>query len=369
MRVLHAAALLRPPIGVVNQMQWEQDAALLLQLPWDVRVFCPQGAMAASGICHYSDHVHAGQLRGVHKAAAWWALRREYYAWLSSQLTDYDVILLRYYPHDPLQLAFLRGASNPVYMVHHALEGPELAGAGGWMGKLRAALENVLGPKAIRAAAGIIGVTSEIVTYELVRARDEDKPTFIYPNGIMYDGAIIPDSRTDTPQLLFVASGFAPWHGLDLLLASIHQCQDDFVLHVVGDVSEVDKRAAQGDARIHFHGRLSHDEISALAARCVVGLSSLALDRNGMAEACTLKVRQYLMLGLPVYAGYKDVFPATFPYYRQGPCDVRAILEFAAEHARTSREVISVAAHGYIDKRELLRNMYEGLQRRRAGHV
>jgi len=368
-RVLHAAALLRPPIGVINQMQWEQDAALMLQLSWDVRIFCPYGAMAMSEICHYSDHVRADQLRGGRKAIAWWMLRRAYYAWLSSELANYDIILLRYYPHDPLQLTFLRRASKPVYFVHHALEGPELAGAGKWTGRFRAMLEDTLGPKAIRASTGTIGVTGEIVTYELRRAHDEHRPSFVYPNGIMYASNTIVDARADTPQLLFVASGFAPWHGLDLLLASILQCRDNFMLHVVGDVSEMDKGLAQGDSRVHFHGRQSHNEISELAARCVIGLSSLALDRNGMAEACTLKVRQYLMLGLPVYAGYKDVFPSSFPYYRKGPCDMHAILAFANEHAKVSREVISAAARQYIDKRELLKKMYDDLQREQAKYV
>lgn len=364
MRVLHAAALLLPPAGVMDQMQWEQDAAIELQLPWDVRVYCLRSTGAESAICRYSDCVRADRLRGVRKAIAWWVLRWEYYSWLKSQLSDYDVVVLRYSTHDPLQLAFMRQAHKPVYLVHHTLAAPELAAANGWAGKLRAALDNLLGPMATQTADGTIGVTDEIATYELARASGARDPALVYPNGIMYKDAVVGDSRTQSPQLLFVASQFARWHGLDLLLESIRQYNGSFTLHIVGDVSDADKRLAKDDVRVILHGRRSHIEISVLASQCTIGLSSFALDRNGMREACTLKVRQYLMLGLPVYAGYRDVFPENFPYYRQGPCDIRAILSFAATHAKVSREAVSAAARQYIDKQELLHHLYEQLRGR-----
>lgn len=48
MKVLHAAALLRPPAGIINQMRWEKEAAqeLELDLDWQVRLFCPRGWMS-----------------------------------------------------------------------------------------------------------------------------------------------------------------------------------------------------------------------------------------------------------------------------------------------------------------------------------
>ena len=43
-----------------------------------------------------------------------------------------------------------------------------------------------------------------------------------------------------------------------------------------------------------------------LIEKCHVGIGSLALFRNSMKEACTLKVREYWARGLPFVVGYED---------------------------------------------------------------
>ena len=42
-KVLHAALMIHPTAGILNQMNWEQRAANDLELPWITRVFCPKG--------------------------------------------------------------------------------------------------------------------------------------------------------------------------------------------------------------------------------------------------------------------------------------------------------------------------------------
>ncbi|MCP6060133.1 hypothetical protein NL388_33245, partial [Klebsiella pneumoniae] len=73
---------------------------------------------------------------------------------------------------------------------------------------------------------------------------------FLYPNGVFFDQGPVPDSRTEVPELLFVAGHFASWHGLDLLLDEISSSRDQFVLHLVGDLSEDDHVRASMDKRI-----------------------------------------------------------------------------------------------------------------------
>jgi len=343
-------------------MESEQAAASELGINWDVRLFCPEGSTPPSPITKFTGTPKSiSNVTFVNKLSAWSAWRREYYEWLHEQEAYYDTILLRYHMYDPYQLQFLRKVKRPVYLVHHTLEVPELAKARGRGGLVRALLELMLGRRTIRAAHGVIGVTQEIVDYELKRAKGARLRSTVYPNGITTSESPL-DARCGAPtEILFVASSFSSWQGLDLLLKSVRQSGENFILHIVGTTSDVDREKANKDPRVRFHGRLSQDEIAKLSARCSLGLSSLALHRKNMKQACTLKAREYLKLGLPVYAGYQDVFCENFPYFRCGPCDVDAILAYANEHTTTSRAEVVSAAHPKIDKKVLLMNLYEWL--------
>jgi len=299
----------------------------------------------------------------VAKVRAWVRLRRDYHRWLLQIQHNYDALLLRYYVHDPFQLWFVRRATKPVYFVHHTLEVPELAGAGGLIGSGRALAEGLLGGRTIGKARGIVCVTPEIARYEAARRRETSASIFIYPNGIVYSGKKAEDKRADIPKILFVASSFVAWHGLDRLLESVGRFRGPFVLHLVGAVGVNERNVAKLDPRIVLHDRLSHEAISQLAASCDVGLSSFALDRKQMTEACTLKVREYLMLGLPVYADYREVLPENFPYYRRGPADIELIVQFAQELRQVSRSSVSETARPYIDKQVLLAGLIAEIKR------
>lgn len=357
MRYLHAAAVLNPPAGVVNQMRWEQAAADRLGLAWDARIYCPAETIDDVRIAVSAKRplVRFNRPR-LNKLSAWTSLRTGYYRWLEAQTYTYDAILLRYYPHDPMQVRFIRRSRVPVYLVHHTLETQELRAAGGVEGRTRAFLEDVFGPFAIRECAGVIGVTREIIDYERRRSGAFEKQGYLYPNGITYSGCVAGDERSSAscPELLFVASSFVAWHGLDLLLDAAAKDTSEFLVHLVGDLNAEDRKRTLTDRRFKIHGRLSNERISELASRCSLGLSSFALFRNRMEEACTLKVREYLMLGLPVYAGYRDVLPPVFDYFRSGPVTIPSILSYAAEVNGITRQEVSTAARPHIDKGVLL---------------
>ena len=59
---------------------------------------------------------------------------------------------------------------------------------------------------------------------------------FVHPNGILYadDSDMPADRRGDVPELIFVASYFFEWHGLDTLLDSMDESDEDGRLHLVG---------------------------------------------------------------------------------------------------------------------------------------
>ena len=78
-----------------------------------------------------------------------------------------------------------------------------------------------------------------------------------------------------------------------------------------------------------------------------------------MKQACTLKVREYLLRGVPVYAGYDDVFPDGFRAYRKGPASISLILSYAREVRQLPRLDVVHEAEKFISKKILL----EGLNR------
>jgi len=331
MGYLHAAALLRPSSGIINQMRWEHQAANELGIDWGVKLFCPKGWMEPEGFIEESPKVKAGD-PGKGKPTDWIRFRYGYYQWLLSQTEYYDAFVLRYYVHDPFQMMFAQRCKIPVYFVHHTLEEPELRLAGTWSAKLCAALEYLTAKPTLRAASGIIGGTQEIVNYEVARAGVVNARTFVYPNAINFNEDPVADKRGEIPELLFVAGRFAPWHGLDLLLDSIERSDAQFKLHLVGSVHEPNLSRAVKDSRIVVHGRLSSKEISHLAETCWVGLSSFGLHRKKMTEACTLKVREYLMMGLPVYSEHRDVVERKSVFVFSGPADLTTILDFAKDN-------------------------------------
>jgi glycosyltransferase involved in cell wall biosynthesis len=206
-----------------------------------------------------------------------------------------------------------------------------------------------------------VALTPEILHYERERCRNPQKPGFVYPNGIVFSNGVCSDERGEVTEMLFVASHFAAWHGLDLLIDAAQASTEKFLVHIVGDVCEEDRLRLIGDPRFVVHGKMTHEEIAAIAGRCWVGLSSLALFRKKMEEACTIKVREYLMMGLPVYAGYRDVFLGSFPYYRQGSADFAEIILFGHQMRLVGRGEVVALSRRHIDKCALLAKLYAWL--------
>lgn len=365
-RVLHSAALLRPPSGILNQMQWEQEAAHRLEIPWKTVMYCPDHSTQPNTITHFDHRINMGKSGSLlKKVGDWIKLRRNYHQWLNSQIDNYDIFLLRYYVHDPYQWYFVKNFPKPVYLVHHTLEVPELAMPKSLGAHSRASLEALIGKYTISYAKGIIAVTDEILNYEMSRTKTAPKNNFIYSNGIRYpsDCSVIRDKRSErTPEILFIASEFSAWHGLDLLIKETKNTDEDFLLHLVGDIPSDIQHIIKNDKRIVQHGLMKQADALELSRKCWLGLSSFALHRMNMKQACTLKVREYLMMGLPVYAGHQDVFPCSFPFFHQGKCNIDDILKYARLRRNYTKHQVSILSNPYIDKNILLKSLYQNLK-------
>jgi hypothetical protein len=77
-----------------------------------------------------------------------------------------------------------------------------------------------------------------------------------------------------------------------------------------------------------------------------------------MTQACTLKVREYLALGLPVYLGHDETIPKTFNFVKKGPANIDEIIEYAYSMKNAKRQDVIDTAKLFIDKKILVKNFY-----------
>lgn len=363
MHILHAACSMRPPTGIIKQMEEEQKSANLIGCDWSVILFAPIGCAILSEIIVESKYIKSKYMNNLlYKIFAWIVIRIEFYIFLY-KYKNIDKILLRYSVHDIFQLIFLMICDNDVFLVHHTLELPELKLNKSFVGKIRYILERQIGKYCLIICDGIIGVTQEIINHELFRIEYKEKKTYLLPNGILSStNSLLEDLREDNRvNILFLASYFYEWHGLDILISRLRDANTPYTIHIVGEVSLEDKVEGGKVENIIFYGLKDIDFIRDLASKCDVGLASFALYRKDMKEACTLKVREYLSFGIPVYGGYKEVFPSDFDYYHFGELDIEKIINFGLHLKSVERKEIYEASLPFIDKRYILTKFLKNL--------
>lgn len=262
---------------------------------------------------------------------------------LKNHLKQYDAIVTRWPIPTPLFLKAVQ--SYKIFTEHHSKELEEIDLAGGIKPFVRRIWEKRYGPRILRAAQGIIGVTDEIRRYELERAGVK-RPSLVLPNGILV--VDIPSKRPaifdgKTLDLAFVSSQFSPWHGLDRLLEGLRLWQGQsprLTLHLIGRLTPAQKAAIQrmGLAEmVRIHGVLYGNDLDEVLSSCHLAIGSLALHRNGLKQACVLKVREYTARGLPFVIAYDDPdFPAGLPWVLRIPADespveINVLVNFAEE--------------------------------------
>ena len=373
LRVLHASAMQQVSPGKVTQLLLEAQAARVLGIPFDSVVSDRDGSIREVYALLSGDHGEGASSRESVSRRKWpwrsFTTRVRFYSHLRRLSADYDIVLLRYLPGDPLQLLYVLLNRRPLAFVHHGFEVEELEMGYGAMSRPRYFIERTLGPVALSRVDIIVGVTQELVDYEVDRAVSFAGRTLVYPNGGPDGIDAVDDERGDVPEFLFVSSSFSSWHGLDLLVASAASLNSSFAVHVVGSLNEQLRRLVSSDTRFIAHGTLGPDEVARLARRCSLGISALAMWRKGMSSACVMKDRQYLSMGLPVFASHFDVFPESFPYFVRGEPTVSCLLQEAARFAGVSREDVALASSPYISKKEILRVFYEQMSHSGVGEL
>jgi glycosyltransferase involved in cell wall biosynthesis len=165
----------------------------------------------------------------------------------------------------------------------------------------------------LERAAGAVSATTSVA--ERLRARGLE--VLALGNGIdLSRHAPSPAPRNATPRLLFLGSAGCAWHGVDKV-ALLARRFPEWRIDVVG----LSRDDVEGDwtDNVVFHGFLPFDRYRKLFDEVDVALGTLALHRNGMTDASSLKVREYLAAGIPVILGHRDVDLAAPPFVLQLP--------------------------------------------------
>lgn len=360
MKILHTALIkeFSSGSGIINQMYDESESAKDLGIDFEVKLFAPKQNIPIK----YNKIFEFCDLdTSKNKFSLWFGYRKAYYQWLESKSENVDCYILRYSTYDYLQYLFIKRIKKPVYLVHHTKELEELSLLG-VKGKIASLLDRFFGNQSIRYSAGVIGVTKEIIEYEKLRINNLSKHSILYPNGIKVKDQPLLDKRTKAiPEILFIASYFYDWHGLDLLISAAGKSEESFLIHIVGEVNEIDAESLKKDKRFIYHSSLTTEEIFEISKQCWIALGSFALFRKSLNEGSTLKVREYLSNGLPVYSGHIDSFPVSFKFYKYSALDMDKILSFAYDMRAYDKNYIKKSSEVYVSKKNLLRELYNNL--------
>ena len=154
----------------------------------------------------------------------------------------------------------------------------------------------------LKRVSGLVSVSDELArdaSYSAYR-----KPMRVISNGIDLSAFPPLDApNNDTPRLVFIGTPGYSWHGVDKLV-ELTRMFPDLQVDIVGydQLPEYEPLPPN----LALHGYLNADSYRKVMAGCDLAISTLALYRKGMEEACPLKTRECLAYGLPMVLPYGD---------------------------------------------------------------
>ena len=153
----------------------------------------------------------------------------------------------------------------------------------------------------LRRATALVFVTSELSTHPSFRRYPGRH--LVITNGIRLDAyPTLPAPDGDHRRLVFIGTAGQTWHGIDKLV-TLAALRSDWRFDIIGMRDE----AQASLPNIVWHGPLQRPEALPILARADVGVGTLALHRLSMDESSSLKLREYLAVGLPVMYANKDL--------------------------------------------------------------
>ncbi len=289
--------------------------------------------------------------------------------WLISKVVDLDacdVIVLRYPLMDFSSAWFSQKYGHKTITEHHGKELEEI-------GKYRIhpifrigqyGFEKYLAPHFFKKISGMVGISDDLLNYETQRTGFTGK-SMRFANGIAPDD--FPRRRipelSDEFRMLFIASNFSAWHGLDRLLESlVEYCGPlDIKLTLIGVVNESFDalvREAQNNAKVTIDvvGKKYGKELDVYFDETHMACDSLAMHRLNMVESSTLKSKEYVARSMPFLfsAPDKDLESVRMFLFDagnvEGCIDMNAVIaHYQAIAHEEMREVMSACATQVLD--------------------
>lgn len=350
-RIAYVALIMSFQSGVANKMQRLAQSAKDEKIPIDYFWFTTNYMMENKNLAplHVGNTNHTNPF----KVRKWQAEQ------VNNLLKTYSKVVIRYPLFDPILWLFLKNKKRMI-TEHHTKELHELK----VLGDKRYFMEKTFGNYWLRSFGGIIGVTQEIVNYEIERVGFKGKTLFV-PNSIPKIPLQIDEKKQNSliTQIVMVAN-FRPWHGLDQIIEGLKKHENlasNFQLHLIGEIPEHQKTQLTEFSNLKLYGSLGYQEIEKIYQQMDLGLAGYNLMSKNMEEATALKVREYFANGLAVVLGYRDpAFPKDFPFVLQtDDFDLPKILDFARQLKDTSKTQILQSAEPYISSKFVLQKLYE----------
>lgn len=224
-------------------------------------------------------------------------------------LEKYDLFIIRYSLIDFSAFSFAKKYKSKIITEHHTKELDEIK-----VSTIKEPFKTIqyliekFGSKYFfKNIFGVIGVSSDIVNTLKLRINNMNLKSYTFSNGISlknYSSRKIPEFNNEF-NLIFVASIFNKWHGLDRLLKSCssYNSKTKINIHIVGTVKE-DKEFKIKDfqtdkCQIILHGKKTQKELNELYQVMHMACDSLAMYRLNMKESSTLKSKECILHNLP----------------------------------------------------------------------
>lgn len=231
--------------------------------------------------------------------------------WMRSQEgagSSPDTIIIRSVVPSPLMALYFRNRTFVLLTDHHTKTEAELSLLFRLPHWLVSWVLKILRGFSERVTDGKLAVTHEIAESESFQG-----PIHVLGNPLS-DEPVSREQLSDYDgqeiRLIMPVSKDFPWHGQERLVASargwLEQNQAlkvhiDIVGAGVAGTTEVDRRFT-----VSRRPTLSGDSLAELVQSAHLGVSSLALYKQRMRDACPLKSRLFIALGLPFIYAYKD---------------------------------------------------------------
>ena len=211
--------------------------------------------------------------------------------------------------------------------------------------------------------AGAIGVTKELTETECSIFQGGTRK-FIYKNGIINSKQHEVDNLNEKSlEIMFMCGVFSGWQGFDRFVHEIksYRGKEKIIAHIVGHLSLEQQAELLENSNelieVIIHGYLDSVAYQKIISRCKYGIAPLAIDRMGVSESSSLKVREYLSNGLLVITNHFDIALNDKPYTFDLRHQEFSNLALHYERTNLTKTEIVELSYPYINKTKILERL------------